>query len=373
MSNDLLAAAAEAMGVPAAMVQRSAEARANADGISVDEVLGAWAGGAAPPSPPAPPADEAVAAPPPAVPPPAVPPPAAAPAEETPVEEEAPVPAGETAPIEAPVEAPVAAAAAPQVEKAAAAAVPAAPPSAPPPPPERVSAAEAAQYPVVTTVPTAGLKERTTVGIPGWLLSVFVVVPLFALWYLITNSVGVACGDAGQLALDPRSGELVNCDGTPFTGRGADGGGQIDYLALGEEIYQGAVGNCWACHGANGEGGVGPAFAGGAVLVTFESCAGHVEWVELGSTNFAAQIGGNYGDTGKPVQGGMPGYAGRISDEELRSVVLFERVRHGGAAIETALIDCGLAAAEEAPPEEPAGEGQEPGEDTMDGAPATGG
>lgn len=369
MSNDLLAAAAELTGVPAAMVQRSAEARANADGIGVEEVLRAWAGGGAPPSPATPPAEEAV----PATAPPAVAPPLEETAE---VEEEGePVPdtVEEAALAEAPVEAPVTAAEAPRVEKAAAAAVPVAPPTAPTPPPERVSAAEAAQYPVVTTVPTAGLKERTTAAIPGWLLSVFVVVPLFALWYLITNSVGVACGDAGQLAVDPRSGEVVNCDGTPFTGRGAGGGGQIDYLALGEEIYQGAVGNCWACHGANGEGGVGPAFAGGAVLVTFESCAGHAEWVELGSTNFAAQVGSSYGDTGKPVQGGMPGYAGKLSDDELRSVVLFERVRHGGAAAEAALVDCGLGSAEEAPPEEPAGEEGEPAEDTMDSAEAAGG
>jgi hypothetical protein len=45
MSSELLAAAAEAMGIPEAMVQRSAEARAGADGISLDEVLAAWSGG----------------------------------------------------------------------------------------------------------------------------------------------------------------------------------------------------------------------------------------------------------------------------------------------------------------------------------------
>lgn len=40
-----LAAAAEAMGAPEEIVQRSAEARAQANGTSVDEVLAAWAGG----------------------------------------------------------------------------------------------------------------------------------------------------------------------------------------------------------------------------------------------------------------------------------------------------------------------------------------
>ena len=45
MSSELLAAAAEAMGIPETMVQRSAQARAAAEGISLDEVLAAWSGG----------------------------------------------------------------------------------------------------------------------------------------------------------------------------------------------------------------------------------------------------------------------------------------------------------------------------------------
>ena len=45
-----LAAAAAAMGVPEALVKRSAEARAKATGASVDEILAAWAGGAAAPA-----------------------------------------------------------------------------------------------------------------------------------------------------------------------------------------------------------------------------------------------------------------------------------------------------------------------------------
>jgi hypothetical protein len=54
--SELLAAAGEAMGVPDALVQRSAQARATADGISVDEVLAAWSGGGtiAPSAPTAP-------------------------------------------------------------------------------------------------------------------------------------------------------------------------------------------------------------------------------------------------------------------------------------------------------------------------------
>ena len=47
-----LAAAAAAMGVPEALVERSAEARAKATGASVDEILAAWAGGTPAPAAP---------------------------------------------------------------------------------------------------------------------------------------------------------------------------------------------------------------------------------------------------------------------------------------------------------------------------------
>ena len=63
-----LSAAAEALGTPEAIIQRSAAARAKADGVAVEEVLAAWAGGtsapaaASPPEPVAPAPEEAVAA-----------------------------------------------------------------------------------------------------------------------------------------------------------------------------------------------------------------------------------------------------------------------------------------------------------------------
>lgn len=46
-------AAAAAMGIPEALVERSVEARAAASGTSVDDLLAAWAGGEAAPPPPA--------------------------------------------------------------------------------------------------------------------------------------------------------------------------------------------------------------------------------------------------------------------------------------------------------------------------------
>ena len=56
-------AAAAAMGIPEALVERSVEARAAASGTSVDDLLAAWAGGEGAPSPPTGAGEEAPAAP----------------------------------------------------------------------------------------------------------------------------------------------------------------------------------------------------------------------------------------------------------------------------------------------------------------------
>ena len=48
--SDQLSAAAAALGLPEALVQRSAEARAAESGSSAEEILAAWAGGEAPPA-----------------------------------------------------------------------------------------------------------------------------------------------------------------------------------------------------------------------------------------------------------------------------------------------------------------------------------
>ena len=99
---------------------------------------------------------------------------------------------------------------------------------------------------------------------------------------------------------------------------------------------------CNGCHGDNGQGGVGPAFAGGAVLATFPTCADHVQWVQLGSVGWQAQIGTKYGAQGTLSQGGMPNFGDSLNDEDLRSVIVFERVRFGGADLDQTLADCGL-------------------------------
>jgi mono/diheme cytochrome c family protein len=305
-----LSAAAEVIGAPEAMVQRSAEARAAADGIPVEEVLAAWAGGSTPPAAPE----------------------AEAPA----VEETIPAPVEEPEPQPEPMQ--------PDQPVAIEAPRPAPEPSILPvrPVPATVGIDGATEWESVTTVPTAGLKERTRTRVPTWLTVAFVILPLAGLLYLLQFAGGPDCGDSGLLAVDRATGEVVNCDGSPFEGRGAPGGGPGDFLARGGELYADAQVACNGCHGNNGEGGVGPAFAGGAVLATFPSCADHVQWIQLGSAGWQAEVGAEYGAQGTLSKGGMPDFGDSLSDEDLRSVALFERVRFGSADLDETLIDCGL-------------------------------
>lgn len=313
-----LSGAAAALGLPEALVKRSAEARAAQTGQSVDDVLAAWAGGEPMVAAAPPPAEET-----------------AAPEPEPETEQAAPVATPPTPVIDVP-------------QPAAASAT--APTRAPVP--AEVTVSEAAHLPDVVTVPTAGIRERTNFSIPRWLTVLLIVVPVLALFALGGSSTG-ACGEATELGIDVITGEIVNCDGTEFTGGGA-GGGATDFVALGGDIYNGtgvSGVNCASCHGANGEGGVGPALGG--VLTTFGACPSHIEWVTLGSAGFPD----GYGDTNKPTAGGMPAFSGSLSEEQIAAVAAFERVRFGGQAPEEALADCGLA---EGASEGGEGEGGEP-------------
>lgn len=309
-----LGAAAQAMGLPETLVQRSAEARAAETGGSVDDILAAWAGGetveAAPAAEPEPEPEQAATAEP----------------EET-VEAAPPTPVIET----------------PEPAAAGAPATRAAPTRAPVP--AEVTVAEAANLPEVVTVPTAGIKERPNFVIPRWLVGLLLIAPLFALFALGGSATG-ACGEATELTVDVISGEIVNCDGSEFTGAGA-GGGATDFIALGGDLYAGNVSQaatCAGCHGANGQGtGTFPPLTG--VITTFGACEDHVEWVLLGSIGWESTYGSTYGDTNKMVGGGMPQHSA-LTDEQLRSVVAFERVRFGGADRDETLAECGLVEAE---------------------------
>jgi mono/diheme cytochrome c family protein len=291
------------------LVQRSAQARAAETGASVDEILAAWAGGEI---------IESVT--------PLVTGGEPEPASDAASEEEAAAPTGPV--VEIPAESPVAAATARTPTRA--------------PIPTEVTAAEATHLPEVITVPTAGIKERTNFVIPRWLTALMLIAPFVALFALGGAATG-ECGEATELAADVISGEIVNCDGSEFTGAGA-GGGPGDFLALGGDIYAGNVtpaATCIGCHGPNGEGSAAfPALTG--VLTTFGACSDHLEWVRLGSAGWSSTYGDTYGDTNKPVNQGMPTHSA-LTAEQLASVVAFERVRFGGQDPDEALVDCGLA------------------------------
>ena len=307
-----LAGAAAALGLPEALVQRSAEARAAETGQSVDEILAAWAGGEAVETASSAPAEAS--------------PPAAADEAATAVEAEVPSPEVQ---IEVPQPAAAPAAAASTATTRA-------------PIPTEVTRGEAAHLPEVITVPTAGIKERTNFMIPKWLTALLVVAPFVALFALGGSATG-ACGEGTELQTDVITGEIVNCDGSEFTGGGAGGGG-TDFITLGGDIYNGAAVsgvNCAGCHGGNGQGvGAFPALTG--VLTTFGACADQDEWVAIGSNNWPDAT---YGDTNKSVgaAGIMPGFSGSLSAEQIAAVTAFERVRFGGADPDETLVDCGLA------------------------------
>ena len=297
--SELVNKVAEILNAPVDLVQRSAEARAAATGISVEEVLSSWAGG------------ESVAA--------------SAPKEEAPVEE-APkeeVVVEETVEEEAPV------------EEA---------------PKEEVVVATAVTRQVTKSISfaneTMGIKINSENLLPKWLNFSFIIIPLFILIGLISSSNTQECGERGMLNVDRKSQEAVNCDGSPYEGRGVAATNTINYIALGQEVYAGAAA-CAGCHGGGGGGGVGPAFTGGALYTTFPTCADHTKWIQLGSAGWQAEVGPTYGAEDTVSIGGMPGFQGKLTEDELYAVVVFERVVFGGGNTEEVLSDCGLLETEE--------------------------
>ena len=292
--SDLVNKVAEILNAPVDLVQRSAEARAAASGVSVDDVLNSWAGG------------ESVAA--------------SAPKEEAPVEEvaaeeiveEVVEEVVEETPKEEKTEAPIAAAVTKQITKS-------------------VSFANE----------TMGIKINSENLLPKWLNFSFIIIPLFILIGLISSSNTQDCGERGMLNVDRKSQEAVNCDGSPYEGRGVAATNTINYIALGQEVYAGAAA-CAGCHGGGGGGGVGPAFTGGALYTTFPTCADHTKWIQLGSAGWQAEVGPTYGAEDTVSIGGMPGFQGKLTEDELYAVVVFERVVFGGGNTEEVLRDCGL-------------------------------
>ena len=274
--SELLSKVAEILKAPEELVQRSAEARAEASGKTVDEVLQSWAGG------------EAIQS--------------SAPAD-TPVEE---------APVEEVVEeAPVGEVVKTVVKK------------------------------VAVINKTMGIKLNAETSLPNWLNFSFLIIPLFILIGMINTSAAQECGEKGILNVDRKSQSTVNCDGSPFEGTGVASSNTVNYIALGQQVYSGAAA-CAGCHGANGGGGVGPAFIGGELYTTFPTCSDHAKWIQLGSAGWQSEVGATYGAEDKVSIGGMPGFQGKLTEDELYAVVVFERVVFGGGQTEEVLADCGL-------------------------------
>ena len=311
--SEQLAAAAAAIGLPEDLTRRSAEARAAADGVSIDEVLAAWAGGGAVPASSA-----------------------QAPQETSSSEPEEP------ATPEPDVEEPDVA---PSVSTSPAIASPVAVSGAAPPTPASVRGAGALDYDAVVTVQTAGISERTAPVTPRWISLMFLVVPLVGLVYLISFAQGPNCGVGGQLTVDRLTGAVENCDGTEFIAAGGAGGLDVRGIIVeGAALYVAAPGNCVSCHGSEGQGGTGPALSGGSVLSTFAACSDHLEWVELATTGFQSAGRATYGDTDKAVGGGgiMSGFSTQLTADELVAVVMYERVQFGRQDPNDAAADCGL-------------------------------
>jgi hypothetical protein len=276
----------DSLGVPAGLLERAAVARAGESGATAEDVVRGWGG-------------ETVAA--------VEPPPTAAPEEE---------------------------AASPVIAEVA-------PADATPDEPEPVPVAEAAEAPAAAEPDDVSEPEEESqsvlAGFPAWLSAALVLIPMVALAYVLIAPNGPGCGSSGQLAIDPETGVAENCDGTEY---GVD---VISFFTIGEELYTSA--GCAACHGPDGGGGTGPAFAGGAVLVTFpaESCSDHVSWVALGTSKWPDSTYGANSTALGASGASMPGFDERLTPEELAAVVIYERVHFGGQSLAEAEVDCGVA------------------------------
>ena len=193
---------------------------------------------------------------------------------------------------------------------------------------------------------TMDIKTNADAKLPRWLNVSFIVIPVFILIGLISASNTQECGERGILDIDRKSQQSVNCDGSPFEGKGVAATNTINYVALGQQVYSGGAA-CAGCHGAGGGGGVGPAFTGGALYTTFPTCSDHTKWIQLGSANWQSEVGPTYGAEDTVSIGGMPGFQGKLTEDELYAVVVFERVVFGGGNTEEVLADCGLLESDE--------------------------
>ncbi len=197
---------------------------------------------------------------------------------------------GEAAPAES---APVAAAATPAKAESTA-------------PVAAKAATPAPAAPVVKPDPPYVAAAKSRKKIPFWAMAALSILPLWAFMYV--------------RALTPGEAEAA----TP--------------MSLGAETY---AGNCSACHGAGGEGGVGYAFAGGEVMKTFPHIEDQLRWVYNGTGAYQTAGVAVYGDPNRdggahvagglgvmPAQGEKAG--GGLTEAQILEVVCDTRYGIGG-------------------------------------------
>ena len=178
-------------------------------------------------------------------------------------------------------------------------------PAAPPPPsgpPARTAAPEpAAPEPPKPDAPyVAAAKSRRR--IPVWAMATLSLMPVWGFMYVraLTESPEVAEGP----------------------------------LAEGAEVYS----NCASCHGADGGGGVGYAFAGGEVLLTYPNIEDQIRYVYWGTEGYNLDAIEVPGDPDRPngahatgELGAMPAFGAQLTEHEIVSVVCHERYTLSGA------------------------------------------
>lgn len=107
-------------------------------------------------------------------------------------------------------------------------------------------------------------------------------------------------------------------------------------LVAGQDLYKA---NCSTCHGDRGQGLSGPALD--RVLQTFPACDDQLKWIALGSEEWKAQVGPNYGAQAKPITEIMPGFVASLTESQIEQVAAYERAEFGEADQTTAMTDCG--------------------------------
>lgn len=131
--------------------------------------------------------------------------------------------------------------------------------------------------------------------VPTWVMPVLIALPLWAFFYP-----GAFGNHKSAVSTDP--------------------------LVIGAGVYHSA--GCSTCHGANGEGGVGPALHAKQSVLTFPKEADQINWVKTGSSGVAGQL---YGDPARPggqrgpAKGIMPAFASSLSASQIDAVVKYER------------------------------------------------